>query len=134
MREFRALIEEYGWEVTSSWIDSTATIPLGVNELTPVPPDASETAREDYAIHHYEAVQAATKNLADLFRARVTIVFTRTPSTSGGYHTELGLALGAAKRVIIIGPPLNVFHVLPVIEHYDTFEEFLSTLRREDAA
>ena len=48
----------------------------------------------------------------------MVIVFTGEPSTSGGLHTEFGMALALKKRLILVGPRENVFHTLPEVEYY----------------
>ncbi len=69
----------------------------------------------------------AEEDLQDLLRADCIISFTEMPKETvsrGGRHVELGFALAQddKMRLIIVGPRENVFHYLPVIEHYDTWE------------
>lgn len=44
----------------------------------------------------------------------------------GGRHVEFGMALALAKRCIVIGPRENVFHLLPQVEQYDSWEQYLA--------
>jgi len=62
----------------------------------------------------------------DVLRADTIINFTeplKVPSRRGGRHVELGIALGRGHRIIVVGPQENVFHYLPHLERYDTWEE-----------
>jgi hypothetical protein len=129
MRDYRWQIQKHDWEVTSGWINNEpGTKATGTTELTPPDFGAPQGEWDMYWATVSEAIKAATDNMSDLFHARTIILFTKYPSTSGGYHTELGLALATSKRVIIIGPRQNVFQALPSIEQHDTFDAFLKTL------
>jgi hypothetical protein len=50
--------------------------------------------------------------------------------TPGGMNFEAGYAVAKGKRVIVIGPRVNVFYHLfpPTIEHYDTIQDFFTSL------
>jgi len=50
--------------------------------------------------------------------------------TPGGMNFEAGYAVAKGKRVIVIGPRVNVFYHLfpPTIEHYDTIQDFFISL------
>lgn len=68
----------------------------------------------------------ARMDLDDVRSASVCIAFTESPGQAqgrGGRHTELGIALAMGLRVILIGPREHVFHCLPDIEQFDTWEE-----------
>jgi nucleoside 2-deoxyribosyltransferase len=62
----------------------------------------------------------AEQDMADVLRSDVVVVFTHQPSSTGGRHVELGMALAAGKRVIICGDRENIFQTLPQVEHCDT--------------
>ena len=135
MRDYRDDIEKLGWEVTSSWIEARDGTPaLGQDELTEPGLSAAPGVRSKWHADLSTAVKAATDNMSDLFRATTLMLFTRSPSTSGGYHTELGMALASGKDIIIIGPVLNVFQALPRIRRFDTFRDFLESERGNHAA
>lgn len=77
-----------------------------------------------FAIDDYQDVWAATG----------LILFTdplRTP-TRGGKQVELGLALAWSKRIIIVGPPENVFHHMPACTHVADTQELFDKLLREN--
>lgn len=60
----------------------------------------------------------------DLFIADTVIVFTRVPSTTGGYHVELGLAIAWGRPIVLVGPKNNVFHYM-ADHQYNTWEDLL---------
>lgn len=96
----------YGITVTSRWHD-------GHMELAP---------EEFYDSDAYQRM-CACEDVYDIDKADVVLVFTEHNSTSGGYHTELGYALGRNKCVYIIGPVLNPFHRLAtcIFQSFDIF-------------
>ena len=55
------------------------------------------------------------------------------PYSRGGRHVEFGYALATGKKVRVIGPEENVFHGLPGIAHYKSFDEWLSDAVKEEA-
>ncbi len=81
-----------------------------------------------------ERERFARENVADVASAYMVISFTETPrstSSRGGRHVEMGIALGMDKRVVVVGPRENVFHCLPQIEIFPTWEECLAMLKKE---
>lgn len=130
MREFRDALQPFGWVVTSRWIDNKPDDkPIGTHDLA-VP---AEDATGDVLLASGDIYRRAhiqnLKNTEDLTRAASFILFTRTPSTNGGRHTELGMALALRKRIIVIGPRENVFQA--ELERFDIFQDFLDSLRGE---
>lgn len=111
-----AVLREAGLEVTSRWID-------GSHEL-----DDSATV-EDRA-------RLAMEDLEDVVRADVVLSFTDGPQSAGkgrgGRHVELGIALALGKRVLLIGPPENVFHYLPQVERCVGLTHAIGFMRREE--
>jgi len=85
-----------GFSVTSSWIRK----------------DFSDRPAEIIWRHfaEYEAKWCAT-DLADLRRSDTLVVLADEPSSSGGYHVELGFFLGAGRENIVVvgGDRPNVF-------------------------
>jgi hypothetical protein len=80
----------------------------------------------------------AEKDVHDIYEADTLIFFTDLNhiffpdklihQTRGGRHTELGLALGLQKRIILVGDRENIFHYLPKIEQVNTIDEMLEIL------
>jgi hypothetical protein len=108
LREIAEHLTVEGAEVTSRWLFSE---PLTNSELSALG----------------RAPALAQMDLDDLARAQVCIAFTEGTTTAnagrGGRHAELGIALGLGKRVLVVGPREHVFHCLPGIEHYPSWDE-----------
>lgn len=105
-----APLQAKGYEVTSRWIFEGDGPVLGQDDLI-VDPTLGEVP--------------GTECLADVKRADMVAVLTDIPSSTGGYHVELGYALALGKSIAIVGPPLNVFHTLPTLKKYPTISTFL---------
>jgi hypothetical protein len=100
-----------GHSVTSRWVSADSAEPVL---------DANDLATDISA-----GIIPGTECLEDIKQADVVAVFTDAPSSTGGYHVELGYALGLGKRIEIVGPALNVFHALPQITRHATVADFL---------
>lgn len=99
-------LESMGYEIVSTWLD-------GYHDGLP----NDIIANDDYA---------------DLLDAEIVIHFTETPEAGynrGGRHVEFGLTYQIALRIIIVGPRENVFHWLPDVEQYNSWEEAKWALR-----
>lgn len=81
-----------GFEVTARWLE------FDFNE------ENSNPRREDGL-----NVEWGKKDLDDLIAADTLLVLANTPSTSGGYHVELGYFLGSGKNIVVFGERRNVF-------------------------
>lgn len=83
-----------------------------------------------------EAIRAAQRfaqdDWEDLQAAHLVIVFSELPTPGGrnrgGRHVEFGLALGWDKPTIVVGPPENVFMMLPGLRRYDTWAQAFEEL------
>lgn len=109
----RALdLRNAGLPVVSSWHDGNAPVSAEA--------DASQ------------ARAFAEQDMSDLFRADVLVAFTQAPSSPlahrSGHHTEVGMALARGRRVVLVGPRVNVFHHLPKVSQYDTWPEARAAL------
>lgn len=108
-----------GHQVTSRWINGNHQIS---DDGLSAEAKAEERAR--FAMEDWE----------DLLSAECTISFTEAPrgtNSRGGRHVEFGAALALNQRVIVVGYRENVFHCLPEVEFYETWEECLRELRLE---
>ena len=127
MLEYAGELEALGYKIGAEWV----------------------TKGHEYPDDPYLAKRAveswwAMADFRDIFHARTVINFTEPedgpPSRRrGGRHVELGLALGMSeqprqslKTIILIGPCENIFHTLPVIKHFDTWEGFLAEVAAID--
>jgi len=109
MRAVRSQLVVLGHVVTSRWIDRDHH------------PDDSD-------------ITIANEDLVDLEQAHLVISFTEVIGSHpgrnrGGRHVEFGVALASGKRLIVVGPRENVFHSVRSVEHFETWEEALTSLR-----
>lgn len=76
-----------------------------------------------------ERTQRGVEDFEDVLTADAVIVHTGDvdpvtgAATRGGYHTEVGIALGTGKPIALVGERLNVFHYIPGIVQFETFDE-----------
>lgn len=120
MMEHAAELVRLGHEVVSSWID-------GHHETRPdVECDST----------YWERCAWASEDLHDLDQADTLVAFTEAPGTPdasrGGRHAEFGYAAAKRKRLIVIGPPENIFYDL-LGTRFDRWEKYLDILMREDS-
>ncbi len=117
MREKRDFLVSIGHTVNSRWVDedifSSDTAPSNTGEA-PSPEYLRTFAEIDYE---------------DAASCNTFIVF---PGLGAGHHTEMGIALRQGSRIIVIGKKNNIFHYLPHVEHFASWEDFLSELGASD--
>jgi hypothetical protein len=119
MQQYAKDLAQAGITVTSRWI-------LGDHDLR-----AHGQAEADHFLPRW-----AQEDWDDLCAAEIVISFTEGPGevagrARGGRHVELGIALALRKRCLIVGFRENVFHWMPAIEFYATWNEALSHLAEE---
>jgi len=104
-------IGRLGVEVTSTWPQEQVAGSITLDQLT-----------DDYLIHH------AALDIAQINEADTIILFTQDPKLPfcrGGRMHEFGYAHAAGKRLIVCGPRENIFHHLPTVTVFSTWEELL---------
>jgi len=124
---YRADLASLGITVTSRWLNGNHQVN---DHGIPVTDDGQRAAIGDPAAGRLRT-RFAAEDVADVLAADMLIAFTEQPrasTTRGGRHVELGLALGAGKRVTLIGPRENLFCWLPHVEHHPAWPGFLATL------
>ena len=71
----------------------------------------------------------AEDDVLDVASADMLIAFSEEPraggASRGGRHVEFGLALAWRKKVIVVGPRENVFHTLPGVKHFWSWDDEL---------
>lgn len=112
MRDYRDDLLALGIKVTSRWIDCHTDV---VGDFT-----ASFT-QEFLNANPEKCAPLGQHDLDDLDEADCVISFTGS-GLKGGRHVELGYALARGKRLFVIGPRENVFHTLPIVEHFDDWD------------
>lgn len=113
MLEFAEYLAGRGYEVTSRWIYQKEG---GALELHNIKNHPEELAR--YAVI----------DMQDIDVADVVVVFSWVDSTTGGFHTEFGYALGKEKPLVVVGPRLNIFHCLPQVKQVDSIVDLVKAL------
>ena len=118
LNRYKQQLEKLGQSVTSRWLK-------GEHQIHGA--DAFQSTRKTELDSPEKAALFAKDDVEDLAAADVVICFTEKPraeSTRGGRHVEFGMALALNKRLIVIGPRENVFHCLPEVEHWETWDAF----------
>ena len=70
----------------------------------------------------------AHKDLREIDESDCVIVITeQCESVPGGMHFEAGYAYAQGKRVIVIGPRVNVFYYMGSLEYYPSIADFLAS-------
>lgn len=106
INKYRYVLEDLGYEVTSSWL------------TRPFRPYGSEDLTED------ELEQTADVDISDLDDAGILVLFTESPDTGrGGKYVELGYAISRWMWIFLVGPRTNVFTYHCDVAQCDTFEE-----------
>lgn len=107
-------LEQLGFKVTSTWTDEVADPKCSLKDFS-----------GDY---HKEM---ADRDLREINEADVLVAFSVDPDTltrRGGRHVEFGYALGKGKSVVVVGPRENIFHHLPNVKQFDSWDEFIFDL------
>jgi hypothetical protein len=106
-------LQDAGFTVTSSWLRHDFSDKPDISSILDRLKRESTTLDMDEkrmweAWKSYEK-EWGERDLTDVLRSDTIIILADRPSTSGGYHVELGLALGTGKNVIAVGGRPNVF-------------------------
>jgi len=104
-------------------------------KLSPIMEIVSTWHRDDLTVaprvpNNPEILQRTMRDFTQLRRSQLVIVFIGDNLSGGGRHTELGLALGMRKDIMLIGlyDP-NPFELIPYLRHYDTAEGLVDELK-----
>ena len=114
---YRERLQTLGHSVTSRWLNGDHQVDDRGLSL-----EAKKSERERFA----------TEDFTDVLDAEVLIAFTEEPRSSnsrGGRHVEYGVALGTGMVVYVVGPRENVFHCLPFIQAFETFDALIEAKR-----
>lgn len=116
MRDHADQLEQLGIHVRARWIK-------GNHSADHLEGEARFLASQKFAIEDYE----------DVCSADFLILFSDPPRTTtrGGKNVEFGVALGQNKPIFIVGPRENVFHDLPQVTRFDTWEELYEMLKKQ---
>lgn len=111
-------LQALGHTIVSRWSrpDADNVLPAGLSE------QASDDARQRFALD----------DLEDIGKADCLILLGEPPrnNSRGGHLVEFGVALGLGHRVIVVGPRATVFHCLPTVEVFDTWQSLLKEVQK----
>lgn len=121
MQTYREQLAQIGIHVTARWVNG-------------------EHEKVDGIASREQSQQFALDDVTDLLAADILISFTEDPTAGtvgrgrGGRHVEFGMAWVIGKRrpmrLIVVGYRENVFHDLPEVEFFETWDECLNLLWR----
>lgn len=126
---YREELRKLGYLVQARWLDgghqlSDRGIPIGENGEALVEGGECQRSAELRA-------KFAQDDWEDVNAAEIIISFTEPPRSSanrGGRHVEFGIGLSKGTRSIVIGYRENIFHWLPQVEFFATWEDAKSAL------
>lgn len=129
--EYRDQLNAIGFTVQARWLDgghqlSNAGTPIGESGEALVEGDDGGKSDESARLR----AKFAQDDWEDVTLADLVISFTEPPRSNagrGGRHVEYGIALGMNKFVIVIGHRENIFHWLPQVAFFKTWQEALSS-------
>ena len=106
------LLAQHNLRVQARWLDENISPTSQLSDLTP-----------DYC------AEQARIDLDDIESCDIFVFFgdVVAKTTRGGKHFEAGYASGLGKRIVVVGPPENIFHYLPGIVHYLDIDQFLES-------
>lgn len=140
---YREQLRQLGYTVQARWLDGEHQL---ANDGTPIGENGEAlvegTLRSGERLSENEQSERAAKLRAkfatddweDVNAAEIVISFTEPPRSTanrGGRHVEFGIGLAKGTRSIVIGHRENIFHWLPQVEFFATWEEAKSELAEE---
>lgn len=129
---YRSQLQALGYNVKARWLDGQHQIsdggqPIGEEGEKLVEGDDGSTNIRSAELR----AQFAREDYEDVSGASLVISFTEPPRSNasrGGRHVEFGIALASGARVVAVGYRENIFHWLPAVEFYPTWDEALKAL------
>ena len=134
---YRRQLEDLGHTVQARWLDGGHQIG---DHGTPIGDDGESLVEGDSEAASAEAARLRTRfaldDWEDVNAADLVISFTEPPRSKpnrGGRHVEFGIALANLARVFVVGHRENIFHWLPAVKFFETWEEALRLIPEEVA-
>jgi nucleoside 2-deoxyribosyltransferase len=106
---------------------------LGIKVTSTWPWEAAAPNSTLAEVGHDYLVKNARKDLNEILAADAVILFTQDPLIPfcrGGRMHEAGFAMGCGKTLLVCGPRENIFHYLPEVNVFATWEELKATLTK----
>lgn len=131
---YRTELLERGYRVESRWLNGEHQLS---NDGTPIGEGGEAlvegTLRSGEVLSECEQSERAAAlrtrfaldDWEDVNSAELVINFTEPPRSKanrGGRHVEFGIALARRARVIVVGYRENIFHWLPGVEFFETWD------------
>ena len=111
-------LQSLGHTIVSRWSlpDCDHVLAAGLSD------QANDLARQRFALEDME----------DLGKANCLILLGEPPrnNSRGGHLVEFGAALALGHRVIVVGPRATVFHCLPTVEVFNTWQSMLKEVQK----
>lgn len=134
---YRDQLQKLGLDVQARWLNGEHQLS---NEGTPIGENGDALVEDDgtggSGMRDLKSAELrahfANDDWEDVTQADCVISWTEPPRSSanrGGRHVEFGIALAMGKRCIVIGYRENIFHWLPQVEFYQTWEDALREIR-----
>ena len=125
MNGYADRLRQAGHVISSRWLDGTHQLHPGIEHLS------TGGFTEDSDGVPMAALPFGKDDVADIKASDTLVFFAERPeshSKRGGRHVEFGIALALGKRIMVVGPRENIFHCLPQIERYASFEKVVEAL------
>jgi nucleoside 2-deoxyribosyltransferase len=109
IREYAKRFENAGHQVSATWFDE---------------PHDGQVTMAEVCVNLLQTY--AQRDFDEIKQANAIVFYSETDQTMnkrGGRHVEFGYALGLGKRIIVVGPKENIFHYLPVVEHFSDMDD-----------
>lgn len=132
---YRTQLQAIGYNVQARWLNGEHQLddvgtPIGENGEALVEGSLRSGEKTSERDQSEIAVKLRTRfamdDWEDVSTADIVISFTEAPRSKpnrGGRHVEFGIALANHARIIVIGHRENIFHWLPQVEFFATWEE-----------
>jgi hypothetical protein len=118
---YREQLRLAGYLVTARWLNGSHQLDDKGKSIG----ETGESLVEDEQGSSILRQKFANDDWEDVTNAGIVINFTEPPRSKanrGGRHVEFGIALAMNKRVIVVGYKENIFHWLPQVEFFETWE------------
>jgi nucleoside 2-deoxyribosyltransferase len=111
IREYASQLRKAGFEVTSSWLRERFSPSVTLDQVS-----------------ERDKAKFASRDVADILEADALIAFFDSGLARPGHNTEFGVAIGAGKHIITVGPPEDIFFYLPGVLHFPDWPSCLEFL------
>jgi nucleoside 2-deoxyribosyltransferase len=118
LRKYAAELQSFGVRVTSRWLSEDLSLNVKLSDVT-----------DDFSRN------VAVVDLEDILAADGMLFFAEDANNQpprGGRHVEFGYALAEGLQMYVVGDRENIFHYLPNVHHFATFNDFTKEMLNID--